>query len=381
MSKIKYVLVALLVSMVALTGCGKKNSLSPQETIEKAAKNMQTVENLKMDADVNLGIKSESMEVTMTIGLDSIIDVKNGKMKMDMNMDAFGSKASVQMYGDFKNDKNEMIVYTKEDDSDWTKSSSDLGETSEEVSKEDVDKLFEMLESSKMLKEAKTDKENYNYEITINKETMTKLAELAGETADIDLSSIEDLKGDFVIKVAINKDTYQYSKITVDMKDMINELLATMGSAEGTKLSTAEFVITFYDYNKAGNVEIPEEVIEEAEENDFSFEDSYFDEDEYDDVLICTYSEEEDGATATGEINIGFNNDKAVYEYGVIDYEFENEEDAQAFYDEYELSDNEGKSQYGSFVTIEYDAEVAEEDTYDYETAKSNYSIMGFSCK
>ena len=46
MKNIKYILMTLLVSMVALTGCGKKNSLSPKETFEKTAANMKTVEQI-----------------------------------------------------------------------------------------------------------------------------------------------------------------------------------------------------------------------------------------------------------------------------------------------------------------------------------------------
>lgn len=275
MKKVKYIIMTLLVSVVALTGCGKKNSLSPKETFEKTAENMKTIESFKMNATANVGIKAGESELLVKLTLDALADIKNGKMHMNMNMDALGEKMDIEAYADFKNDDNQMIMYVKDEEGNWTKSASEISEdTTNEMDKE----VFDALESSKMLKEVKADKENYNYEITVNKETIKTLMDVLDANEELEGIDIDSLEGNIIVKISVDKKTYNLKKVSIDMKDMVEKLMASLGEqAQGMEISKAEFVMTF-DYENVGTVEIPSEVIENAtEEDEYDFEEEdYF---------------------------------------------------------------------------------------------------------
>ncbi len=386
MKNIKYILMTLLVSVVAITGCGKKNSLSPKETFEKTAESMQKVENFKMNANVNVGLKAGESEIVVKLTLDALADIKNGKMHMNMDLDALGEKANVEAYADFKNDDNEMIMYVKDEEGNWTKSTEEL---SEETATEMSTEVFDALESSKMLKEVKADKENYNYEITVNKETIKSLMKTLDASEALEDMDIDSLEGDIVVTISVDQKTYNLKKISIDMKDMIDKLMSSLGEqAEGMEISKAEFIMTF-DYENVGTVEIPDEVIEAAEEDDYDFDyddtdfgDVFeFDEEDYEEILSCSMTESEEGVEATTDILVGFNDDISVAGYYDLGYTFENIEDAEEFYDSYEREPYEMVLQGGNSVFISGSEEFDTDLQMSYSDAKSYYESIGMVCE
>lgn len=366
MKKTKYLIVGLLVSVLAITGCSKKgNDLSVEETFKKAVNNVNSAENFKMKIAMNIGMKAEGLTMDMSVNLDSISDIKNGKSKMTMSMNMLGMNYETEAYTDTTSESGKTITYTKGMDGTWSKTVSDTQNADTNSSIE----FLKNLDSNNGIKQLKADKNNYNYEVTINADTFKSLM------SEMDDSNVyaDALKGDVKIKVSIDKKTYNYSQISMDMTDMMKEYMKE--AQEGVEITKAEFIISFSDYNKAGNVEIPSDVINAAkEDDDWNWDnDGLFDDSDYDKVLTCT---NEEGNAA----KVGFIDDKSVLVHVEISYNFDSIEEANEYYDEYETEENESKFKLGSTVTITYDETILEDEQLSYDEVKEAFIAKGLTC-
>ena len=169
----------------------------------------------------------------------------------------------------------------------------------------------------------------------------------------------------------------------MDMKDLLSSV---MSENEDIKLeiSKAEFTINFSDYNKAGDVTIPSDVIENATEDDddFNFNTTEFDESDYEKVLKCTYTETNEDVKGEAVMNVGFKNSIATTIYSEQKYTFNSAEEAEAFYDDYETEDGENISRTDNVVSVTSIIEKEDDDEeMSYEEAKSSIEAEGFTCE
>ena len=387
MKKLKYLVAALFIGAVTLTGCGKKETISPEDAIKKAQNAMKTVDNYKMDMSIDAGIKAQGMSLEVNFSLNGTIDEKNGKAKMTMTANALGMDINTEMYTDTKSEKGKNISYAKQEDGTWKKSVSDSTEVNADVS----NAMLEVINSGSNVKSVKADSKDVNtYEITIPAEKLASLMDMAGTNyvTSIDASS---LKGNVVLLVRIDKKTNNFTKLYMDMKDLLS---STMSENEDIKLeiSKAEFTINFSDYNKAGNVTIPSDVIENATEDDdddynfddddFNFNTTEFDENDYEKVLKCTYTETNEDVKGEAVMNVGFKNSIATTIYSEQKYTFNSAEEAEAFYDDYETEDGENISRTDNVVSVASIIEKEDDDEeMSYEEAKSSIEAEGFTCE
>lgn len=386
MKKLKYLVAALFIGAVTLTGCGKKETISPEDAIKKAQNAMKTVDNYKMDMSVDAGIKAQGMSLEVNFSLNGTIDEKNGKAKMTMTANALGMDINTEMYTDTKSEEGKNISYTKQEDGTWKKSVSDSTEVSADVS----DAMLEVINSGSNVKSVKADSKDVNtYEITIPAEKLASLMDMAG-TNDMSAIDAGSLKGNVILKVSIDKKTNNFTKLYMDMKDLLS---STMSENEDIKLefSKAEFTINFSDYNKAGDVTIPSDVIENATEDDdddynfdddFNFNTTEFDESDYENVLKCTYTETNEDVKGEAVMNVGFKNSIATTIYSEQKYTFNSAEEAEAFYDDYETEDGENISRTDNVVSVTSIIEKEDDDEeMSYEEAKSSIEAEGFTCE
>lgn len=213
--------------------------------------------------------------------------------------------------------------------------------------------------------------------------------DMAG-TNDVTSIDASSLKGNVVLRVSIDKKTNNFTKLYMDMKDLLS---STMSENEDIKLeiSKAEFTINFSDYNKAGNVTIPSDVIENATEDDddynfddddFNFNTTEFDENDYEKVLKCTYTETNEDVKGDAVMNVGFKNSIATTIYSEQKYTFNSAEEAEAFYDDYETGDGENISRTDNVVSVTSIIEKEDDDEeMSYEEAKSSIEAEGFTCE
>lgn len=379
MKKLKYLVAALFIGAVTLTGCGKKETISPEDAIKKAQNAMKTVDNYKMDMSIDAGIKAQGMSLEVNFSLNGTIDEKNGKAKMTMTANALGMDINTEMYTDTKSEKGKNISYAKQEDGTWKKSVSDSTEVNADVS----NAMLEVINSGSNVKSVKADSKDVNtYEITIPAEKLASLMDMAG-TNDVTSIDASSLKGNVVLRVSIDKKTNNFTKLYMDMKDLLS---STMSENEDIKLeiSKAEFTINFSDYNKAGNVTIPSDVIENATEDDddFNFNTTEFDENDYEKVLKCTYTETNEDVKGEAITNVGFKDSIATTIYSEQKYTFNSAEEAEAFYDDYETENGENISRTDNVVSITSIIEKEDDDEeMSYEDAKSSIEAEGFTCE
>lgn len=384
MKKLKYLVAAFFIGAVTLTGCGKKETLKPEDAIKKAQDTMKTAENYNMDMSIDVGFKGQGLTLDVNMKLDGTIDVKNGKSKLTMSVSFLGDKNKTEMYVDSKSEEGKVISYSKDEDDIWTKK---VAETEENTDVSDA--LMSIINSGDNIKSVKSDNKDVNtYEITLSADKLVNLMEMAG-TSDISSVNTDNLKGDVVLKINIDKKTNNITMLYMDMKELLTSAVNSDTDIE-IEISKAEFTINFKDFNNAGTVTIPSDVIENADEEgyDYDYDDYYttsdFDEDDYDKVLTCTYSGFDEYADAYLTMEVGFIDDVATTVYSEAEYTFDSTEEAETFCDEYEyeLSENESIFCYDNMVIISSVEEASDEDDIiSYEEAKKEIEDMGFTCE
>lgn len=382
MKKLRYLVAALIIGAVTLTGCGKKETLKPEDAIKKAQETMKQADNFKMGMSMDVGVAGQGMTMNVSAKIDGVIDVKNEKTKMNMTASFLGIEVNTEMYTDSKSDEGKNISYSKQDDGTWTKTISDKEEANADVS----EAMLEVINSGNNIKKVKADSKDVDtYEITIPAEKLASLMEMAG-TDSMSTIDVEDLKGNVILKVSIDKQTNSFTKLYMDMKELLASSMDTTEDIQ-IEISKAEFTITFADYNKAGDVTIPSDVIENAtveedDDYDFNFGTDDFDESDYEQVLKCTYSEINEEVKGEAIMNVGFENGIATVIYSEQKYTFGSSEEAKAFYNDYEADEEESISRVNNVVSVTSIVEKEEDaEKISYAAAKSEIESMGFTCE
>ena len=245
--KIKNIVLALT-SVLLFAGCGD----DPAKTLDKVSSNMSKLDNYEMNMTLNMGIKSEGVEMTVPINVSANVDEKNKKASMDTTVEMMGFKVTTESYLDMTGDKT--ITYTKSvsDDEEWTKS---------ESNDQDISGMSDIIKAgTKVSKKSTKEKDVIYYQVTVSKETMEKYMKEMGDTED--LTGTVEFNDDVVMDVYISKDKKYLKKIYIDFSKFVKI------EEEGTEMTEFNLEISFDKYNKVGNVEIPQEVIDNAVEED-----------------------------------------------------------------------------------------------------------------
>lgn len=253
-------LVALLVSVVALTGCGKTENAA--DVMNKAGEKMKGLSNYAMKMEMEIGVKASGLEMTVPMTIDAKIDTKSETAKMNMSIEMMGMKISTEGYTQTEDGKT--TTYTKEMMGDtWTKEYSD--------DKTGYDEFTMIADTfSKIEKKKSNDKSANCYKATISKEKMDSLFATMGN----DSMEGYTIEKDVVIDVYVDKKSNYITKMVMDLKD-------AMKVEDEVEITAATITITFSDFDQVGTITIPEEVItsavEEHEMDDFNFDDSEID--------------------------------------------------------------------------------------------------------
>ena len=265
MKNIKKFLVVAFAFLVTLTvvGCGKKvekSNLTPAEAFEKNESATKEVSNYKMDMNFTVGMKYAGQVYDITITEVGTFDAKNKTAYMEMNsnlLEGLGIDTTIKTYT--KYDDTTATVYTESLGS-WSKSVQNIAANPNTASS-----MGELAKADNV-KEIEADKDNYNYEVTITKEDMNKV--LAGMADDTTSGVIDSINKDVKVIISLDKETYRISKIKMDLTEVLKD--ANVQGVEYTKV-LCEF--KFYDYDKAGDVVIPDAALNAGAEEDNELED------------------------------------------------------------------------------------------------------------
>lgn len=374
MKKIKYVFTAMLVTLLALTGCSKKNSLSPSEALSKASKNVKESQNYKMNMEITTGMSmGEELSFNLNVTGESKVDVTNGITYTLVKMNVLGNDVTTETYSDTKSETGKLITYTKSNtDDEWYKTILDF-----DLNESNMQAFLSDLATKNNIKEIKDDKDNYNYEIVIPSDSINSIIGSVGSEG-----LTVPLEGDVAIKVSVDKKTGNYSKIYMDMKDVMKKSMEKSGVAT-VNISDASISITISDYNNAGSVTIPSEALEaKIVENldDDSELINEFSSDDFDEILTCKVNTDK----IEDEITFGFTNGKYAKAVEEVNHTFETEEEAEKFYDEHVKAglDNEAYYHFDKEVNITtwIDPEENEKD-YSIADVKAMMEKDGYICE
>lgn len=279
--KVALIIVAILLVLAAIGGAlyffvFKDKNEKSIETIQKAVQNMKDLSSYTMVVKGDIATDgSDSIEASLD--WETNVDVKNKIAKMNIKASYSGVAIEIPVYADFS-DSNNGLIYFKLPDmiaqtDEWTKVSlgaiDDLtGDSTIDLddNKIDLDEFNEKIKDIDFIQKKKSDISGSEYyEITINEEIMKEIAK-ANEDLDISDSDIEEMKlGDgFIVGVYVDKKENYISKISIDMKDYVNNLAD--GEVDFKKLIMS---IEYKDIDKDLNITIPSEA-KKAEEVDIN---------------------------------------------------------------------------------------------------------------
>ena len=275
MKKSKW-LAALLISVLALTGCGKTEE-NASEVLDTARKQMNELSNYSMKMEMKMGLKAEGMTMEVPVVVDAQIDEKSGTAKMTTTASMFGMEFSTEGYTQVVDGKT--ITYTKgnfelEGEQVWTK------ETSDEPA--GYGEFVAITEYGTKVEKKKSDDKNANhYQITISKDKMKELmsesSSLMGDGMDL---SDYDIKNDVIVDVYVEKNSNNITKLSMDLKEVISleDMEVEM------EISDCMLTFTFSEFYKVGTITIPEDVTTNAIDQDSYYDDWNFDDSEFDEL-------------------------------------------------------------------------------------------------
>lgn len=282
----------ILTSLCGISGCSK--TPDTKEVFEKTAEAMRKVKSVSADLEMN-------MDMNMAAGEDASFTMKmkaDGDMKLAMK-DSFSMAMNLKLNASVLGQKqeNEMQMYIVQEGDNLIQYSGD-GETwTKTVTPFDTellntingeDSFYDMLaENTDIIEYVGTKeikgKDAYEYTVTYDKKVFDKLMsseeKKALETQLEELKDIFDLdKLKFKVSMFIYKDDYTIAKVSIDLGKALDKVINQAMKAAGTDLGNMkvsmkklDMSITFHKYNKTKEVKVPEEVKDNAVEEEPAF--------------------------------------------------------------------------------------------------------------
>lgn len=240
----------ILIMLLLVSGCGKTNKLeeptkpnteqsqtqsTPQEISKAASEKMKALSNYKMNMKMTMSMSAEGTTLEMITDADYTIDIKNNANYGQMTMSVMGMTSISEMYQLVKDGK--VFSYSKEKDTDtwYVEEDTEEAMTSNE--------MFDLFDGELSYKEvtAKTSGAKA-YEVTLTKEQVAKLTGDESINATIETITLAmEIKDDYIISMS----------------------LSMPAESDGMTM-TVDLTINFSDFNTAGNVTIPNDVINKA---------------------------------------------------------------------------------------------------------------------
>lgn len=294
LKKVAVTTMALAMGVSTVTACGTKTVSMPQEPkdiAKLASERTAELNSYELKGTAGIAMDVMGQKVDMDIDINAVYFKDPMKMKMDMKMvnNAAGKDASedekemtASMY--FMKEEDNYVMYMGMEDT-WSKTT---------MSKDDEQykELIEMLDKgmtstddsfSDLYTKADTQpKDQTMLELKITGEKLAEEIEKSGadtsalESAGASLDMIKQL-GEIPISMGVDNDNVYWKSISVDLKDIIQSVFDTVLEqykgmlGEGQEISMSvdkcQMELTYDNYNKATDFELPEEAKNAQEVN------------------------------------------------------------------------------------------------------------------
>ncbi len=235
MKKILCMLV-MVITVVGLSGCGE----DANQILKDTASNMQALDNSSMAMTMDLTMESDGSSLNLNTNMDGKVDYKNIVTYFKTTVGMMGFDTTTEVYTEQEEDG--IYTYTSEDGKTWTKEIGDINQI-------DVKSIINSLDSFKKVNKVVSDESGLTkLEITIDKDKINDIISMAEDN----VTSVLDLEKDIIYDIYISKDNY-VKKIVFDLSDYIQ-------SDEKLAITKFKVTITFDNFNKVGEVVVPDEI-------------------------------------------------------------------------------------------------------------------------
>lgn len=269
----------VIAAVLVAAGCGKK--ATPENLLTDMGKNLKDIKS--MEAVMNMGLSmsdgTDSMEMNMSMDLQSTTDPQAAYINGDIDMNVSGMKigTSIEAY-QVKEDKKD-VTYMKIMEQ-WMRTEADEEETAALEQLETLKDFGDMADSFTLAE--KTVKvegvECFELTGTIKGETFAEVLnqdflDSMGIGEIMDEKTIEKLE--IPCTIDISKSDILPVKMNMDMKDTMEKAMESMYEGD-EEISIEEYYmeIIYKDFDKVEEIAVPDEVKKAAVDEDLDLEDS-----------------------------------------------------------------------------------------------------------
>ena len=210
---------------------------------------------------MDMAAKVEGKEQSVYMKDSTSLDIKNMLSYNEISTNLFGTDMKIESYSKYAD--NTITVYTNFLGS-WSKQEKEFENYPNIAGNLDDLINLDSLINSDYIKEIAADKDNYNYEANISAEDLKKISALVGEETATDM--VDSFNGNIKMIISFDKSTGYISKLKIDLMDIVKDL--PKEETNGAEYTKALMEIKFYDYNKVGEIVIPQEALNVPDEED-----------------------------------------------------------------------------------------------------------------
>lgn len=264
-------LLLMMVMILSMSACGTKNGKnSIGDVLTKAQENSNNAKSMDVTGTMKITMSADGETLDMTTDMNMAIftDPYKAKISMTLGMGVLGTQ-STEMY--LIPDEDKYYTYIQANN-EWYKQEMNKSAFESSVSGYNstvyTDILTECEKDFTMSEVEEDGKSLYKLEGKLTGESMKKLIEATGALdqlkdsgLDTSVASVYENAGDLKIVVYIQKDTYEFYKISMDMKEMMEGIMNNT-STDASKTVTIDNCTMDMEYtniNSATEFELPEE--------------------------------------------------------------------------------------------------------------------------
>lgn len=272
-------LLMAVVMIYIMTGCGSNGTVDAAQVFAYSQEKAGAVKSVDAIASLKLSMSSggENVDMDMDMKMSVFNDPIKAKVNMNMAMGELGSQNS-DIY--MISEDGKFYTYTGMDGT-WYKQEMDQALFEQSISGYDssayLDALVECAENFTMEKVDEDGKKLYKVEGEVSGDSMQKIMDSMQGMDQLETLTQGDFSftdmGSLSMTVYIDQGTYMIDKMSIDLTDMMQEVMASVmeeaGSDENVTINTYVMDIEYTSYDSSEDFDLPEEA-KNAEEIDMS---------------------------------------------------------------------------------------------------------------
>lgn len=270
--------VIFVLTLGLLTGCGKPTPASLSKDVVLALAKVKSVDgNVNLEMTGKIKDPSESglsldLSVNLDMDYETILKPDNAAhMNMKMNLSLLGMNYDTEVENYTLKGEDGYETYNHIEGT-WYKQT--VEDSQSETNSLIPTDIFNALKDQKLTAELEDElqkinkKEAYLMHVTLSGDYLESFFSILGDMSDELFKDDTDLENTSVkADIYIYKDVNVPAKIVLDLADLTSSLMPELGTDASAELSKYTLEMTFNAYNTIDKIQVPQEVLDSAEEN------------------------------------------------------------------------------------------------------------------